>query len=250
MALMDEMGVQGSWLFRWRSFVPLALLALLLPPSLATLHLPFGSHHFHVVWEWACFAISMLGLAIRCATVGFVPVDTSGRGTTKLRAGTLNTSGMYSLVRHPLYLGNYVAGLGVTLVWFEWWAPVIYSLCFWLYYERIMLAEERYLASQFGDEFQRWAASTPPFLPRPAQFARWKSPSLPFSLVSTIRREYSTFVLLVTLHAGMEAIENFWLDGRLSFGMEWGGFLAGSLVVYLLMGLLKKRTRLLQAKGR
>src|SRR5262245_38027543 len=111
MALIDEMSVQGSWLFRWRSFVPVALLALMLPPSLIGLHIPFGSYHFHVVWEWACFGLSMLGLAVRCATVGFVPVGTSGRGTTKLNACALNTTGMYSLVRHPLYLGNYLAGL-------------------------------------------------------------------------------------------------------------------------------------------
>lgn len=250
MALIDEMSVQGNWLFRWRSFVPVALFALMLPPSLIGLHLPFGSYEFHAVWEWACFGLSMLGLAIRCATVGFVPVGTSGRGTTKLNARVLNTTGMYSLVRHPLYLGNYLVGLGVTLVWFDWWAPVIYSLCFWLYYERIMLAEEKYLRSLYGDEFEQWAAHTPSFLPRPPQFARWKSPSLPFSFVSMIRREYSTFVLVVTLHAGMECIENFWLEGRLSFGMEWGCILAVTLIVYLLMGLLKKRTELLRVEGR
>jgi hypothetical protein len=187
---------------------------------------------------------------IRGATVGFVPEGTSGRGTTRLRAAAINTTGMYSVVRHPVYLGNYLIGLGVTLVWFDWWAPVIYSLCFWLYYERIMIAEEQYVRSQFPTEFDRWASETPPFFPSMWQLKRWKRPALPFSFVSVLRREYSTLVLIIALHAGMEAIENYWFDQRVTFGVEWGTMLAITLGMYLVLGLLKKHTNLLRIRGR
>jgi protein-S-isoprenylcysteine O-methyltransferase Ste14 len=250
MSLIDEMGMQGAWLFRWRSYIPVALLALMLPPSLLGLHWPFGSHRFHNVWELVCLAVSLLGLAIRCATVGFVPAGTSGRGTTKLSAKALNTTGLYSLVRHPVYVGNYLVGLGVTLVWFDWWAPVTYSLSFWLYYERIMIAEEQFLLNQYGNEFLQWAKYTPSFIPTPSQFTRWKRPALPFSFVSTVRREYSTLVLVVALHAGMEAIENYWMGGRLSFGREWGPVLGCTLALYAFLAFLKKRTWALKVSGR
>jgi protein-S-isoprenylcysteine O-methyltransferase Ste14 len=250
MALTDEMGLQGSWLFRWRSYVPFVLLALMLPPSLVGLGWPFGSYQFHKVWESVCVLISLSGFGIRCATVGFVPRGTSGRGTAKLNATVLNTTGMYSLVRHPLYLGNYLIGLGVTLVWLDWWAPVIYSLCFGLYYERIMIAEEQYLARQFGDAFRQWASVTPSIVPSPSQFRHWQRPALPFSFRSMLRREYSTFALLIALHAGMEAIENYWIEGRLGFGLEWGGVLIGVVAIYVLLRLLKKRTKLLKPPGR
>lgn len=59
MALTDEMGMQGSWLFRWRSYVPIMLLVLMLPPSLLGLHWPFGSYAFHKVWELVCLLISL-----------------------------------------------------------------------------------------------------------------------------------------------------------------------------------------------
>lgn len=250
MALTDEMGAQGAWLFRWRSYLPILFVAFLLPPSLYGLHWPFGSYRLHEFWELACLAISLTGLAIRCATVGFVPKGTSGRGTSKLNASVLNTTGMYSLVRHPVYLGNFIIGLGVTMVWFDWWAPVIYTLCFWLYYERIMIAEERYLELQFGDAFRQWASATPPFLPWPSQIRRWKRPALPFSLLSTLRREYSTLVLVVALHAGMEAIENFWIDGQLSLGFEWEYIIICAILIYVAIRSIKKRTRLLNAQGR
>jgi hypothetical protein len=68
MTLCDETGRQGLWLFRWRSHLPIALLALQFPASLLDLHWPFGSYKFHVRWEFACLSLSFLGLAIRAAT--------------------------------------------------------------------------------------------------------------------------------------------------------------------------------------
>jgi protein-S-isoprenylcysteine O-methyltransferase Ste14 len=250
MALVEEMQLQGSWLFRWRSYVPIILLAILLPPSLIGLHWPFGSYEYHRVWEYFCVAISLAGIGIRCATVGFVPAGTSGRGTTKQNARVLNTTGMYSLVRHPLYLGNYLVGLGVTLVWFDWWAPVIYSLCFWLYYERIMIAEEQFLAARFGEEFRQWAHETPVFFPSPSKPIRWRRASLPFSFRSTLRREYSTLVLIVALHTGMEGIENYWINGNLNFASLWGTTLIITVVTYVSLEIIKKRTQLLTVCGR
>ena len=247
MALTEEMSKQGLWLFRWRSYLPIALLMLLFPASLLGLHWPFGSYSFHVRWEFACLGLSFFGLAIRGATIGCVPAGTSGRGTRKQSAKILNTTGWYSVVRHPLYFGNYLIGLGVTLVWFEWWAPVIYSLFFWLYYERIMLAEERYLEVRFGDEFRQWAASTPAFVPR---FSQWRSPDLPFSIRTVLQREYSGLLLLVVLHAGMEVIEHLWLDGRGMLSWPWICMLVGSMALYGILSVLKKRTVLLSVRGR
>ena len=102
-----------------------------------------------------------------------MPKDTSRRNTGRPQAETLNTTGLYSVVRHPLYLGNYLMWLGVALFPGAWWAPVIVSLVFWLYYERIMFAEEEFLRRQFGEHYTAWAAATPAFLPR---LGRWRSP--------------------------------------------------------------------------
>ena len=51
--------------------------------------------------------ISFLGEAIRIFTVAYTPAGTSGRNTKQQLADTLNTTGIYSLLRHPLYLGNF-----------------------------------------------------------------------------------------------------------------------------------------------
>jgi len=244
--LTDEMTQQGRWLFRWRSYLPLTLLSLL-AASIIGLHWPFGSYLVHEFWEFGCLFLSFFGLAIRCATVGFVPVGTSGRNTRTQCAQSLNTTGLYSVVRHPLYLGNYLIGLGIVLVWFNWWAPLIYTLLFWLYYERIMVAEERFLEEQFGDEFRRWSESTPAFVPRISQ---WRRPILTFSPRTVLRREYSALLLIVLLHSGLEFAEHLWLEGRPTIGPEWFAFLLSGVVVYIVLRTLKRRTHALQVSGR
>lgn len=246
MALTDEMSRQGLWLFRWRSYLPLVLL-FLLPASLIGLHWPFGSYEFHEVWEFFCLMLSFVGLAVRCATVGFVPAGTSGRGTGEQCAEVLNTTGLYSVVRHPLYLGNYLIGLGVMLVWINWWVPLVYTLFFWVYYERIMVAEERYLEGKFGDRFRRWAVSTPAFIPR---FSQWRRPSLPFSVRSVLRREYTGLMVVVLLHSAIEVTEHIWMEGRPKFGPDWTITLVAATAVYLTLRMLKKRTELLNVAGR
>ena len=47
MALREEMEATGNWLFRWRSYLPLALLALLLAGLQAT---PLRDREMHPAW--------------------------------------------------------------------------------------------------------------------------------------------------------------------------------------------------------
>ena len=61
--------------------------------------------------------------------MGFAPRGTSGRNTLGQVAEVLNTSGMYSVVRNPLYLGNFVIWLGLALFIKVWWCILIVVLC-------------------------------------------------------------------------------------------------------------------------
>ena len=156
-----------------------------------------------------------------------MPKDTSQRNTGRPQAEALNTTGLYSLVRHPLYVGNYLMWLGVALFTGAWWAPVIVSLVFWLYYERIMFAEEEFLRRRFGGDYTAWASTVPAFLPR---LRGWRSPLTRFSLLTVLRREHSSLLALVASLTALKVVSDHAVTGRLTLDPRWGTALAATLL--------------------
>src|SRR5262245_19709566 len=103
MKLSDRLSDTGSFLFRWRSYLPLAPL---FAASYAGPRIDPGSAATRVAWDAVCLAVALIGLAVRVVTVGTAARGTSGRNTRAQKADVLNTTGIYSIVRHPLYVGN------------------------------------------------------------------------------------------------------------------------------------------------
>jgi protein-S-isoprenylcysteine O-methyltransferase Ste14 len=246
MGLREEFEATGNWLFRRRGYLPLLLFPLLLVAARGSTY-PAGGHALDLAWEGVCLLVALIGLGLRIGTVGFVPRGTSGRNTGGQLAGTLNTSGLYSVVRHPLYLGNYLMWLGVALFARSWWAPVIVSLVFWLYYERIMFAEEEFLRRKFGPVYTSWAATTPAFLPR---LTLWRRPEVRFCLLTVLRREHSSLLALMTSLTVLEVASDYAYTGRLILDPVWGTALAVTLVLCLAIRTVKHRTRLLHIEDR
>jgi protein-S-isoprenylcysteine O-methyltransferase Ste14 len=247
-ALREELGRQGNWFFRWRSYLPLIILPLLLIALRKAdwLERAVGDP-LQNCWEVFCLSISFVGLAVRFVTVGYVPSGTSGRNTKGQKAKVLNTTGMYSIVRHPLYLGNLVITLGLVLFVASWWLGLIVALAFCLYYERIMVAEETFLQNKYGALFSDWAEKTPTLLPR---FKNWQPPNLPFSIRNALKREYSGFFLIIASFTFLDISEDI-LSGH-EWESNWGWitlFIAG-LLIYLALRTLKKKTGILDAEGR
>lgn len=208
--LGNELVRQGDWLFRWRSYLPLVIVPVAV---VAFLQSDWVVHSFgdaaEDLFDYCCLAIAFCGLALRAAIVGFVPRGSSGRTTHHQRAEALNTTGMYSQMRHPLYLANFLIFLGFLLVFKSLLFVLVGSLAYFLYYERIMLAEENFLRAKFGDEYLHWAQRTPALLPR---CTGWVWPDLPFSLRTVLRREYPGFYLITVFFLVVEGIEAVVLD--------------------------------------
>jgi protein-S-isoprenylcysteine O-methyltransferase Ste14 len=236
----------GRWLFRWRSYFPLWVLAYILV-LLAFDPTPVGGEG--ALWAWVASGVvlGLTGLAIRAWTLGHAPSGTSGRGTKELRAETLTTTGLYSVVRHPLYLGNFLLWMGAVTFAAKPTALLFTALFFWLYYERIMMAEERFLYERFDDVFREWARTTPGFLPR---LSGWVTSPHPFSLRYCLGRDYQAVYGFVAATTVIEVTRS------VSSGSGWiprpgwiAYFLAGT-AVYFVFHTLKRRTRLLEARDR
>lgn len=253
MRITEAIERQGSVLFRYRAalivmLVPLLWLALRHPPHWLR---ALDSSTVDAL-TGACLCLSGIGLGLRMATVGFVPGGTSGRNTREQRAFALNTTGAYSIVRHPLYVANFVIVLGLVAATFSPWLIATYVLGYALCIERIVAAEERFLSEQYGAIYSDWAARTPTFVP---SWHLWRAPELGFSLRTVLRREYNgvlgTALAFVALDAVRDmAVEHESLALWLREDWFWSDGLLAAILAFLILRTLKRHTRWLHVDGR
>jgi protein-S-isoprenylcysteine O-methyltransferase Ste14 len=75
------------------------------------------------------------------------------------------TTGFYSKIRHPIYLGSIQFNFGVMLAFRSLWMLLPAILLSLMYYFDAK-QEERYLTDKFGDEYIQYKARTGMFLPK------------------------------------------------------------------------------------
>lgn len=250
MALIESFRRQGDFLFRNRSYLPVVLVFAGIG-YFVYLHLN-KQYTYNAFYFITCFLVSIIGLLIRVITIGYTPKNTSGRNTKEQVADTVNTSGMYSLVRHPLYLGNFFMWFGLALLTRSYWFVIFFLLVYWLYYERIMYAEEFFLREKFGQDYLNWANGVPTFFPR--RF-KWNSPNLYFSTRNVLKRESIGLFKLVLMFFVFQYIhEVFSNGGNLVKLTPWGkGWFIAFVItglIYLVVRTIRKKTRLLDVEGR
>lgn len=242
MTIEEEFERSGTWLFRWRSYLPFPLMAGI---ALALLQLYFTplDQGIRSVLTVTGMVLSFLGIAIRVYAVGHVPDGTSGRNARDGQvAEALNTTGIYSLVRNPLYVANLLNWLGVSVFVGVWWLPAYFIVIFWYVHKRIIFVEEKFLKETFGDDFLAWAKLTPAFFPR---FKNWAKPDLAFSATQAMRRETSTVFLAVFTFFMLHELILLAETRELRFEWPWAVFMAAGIVVHLILRTLKRNTRVL-----
>ena len=168
---------------------------------------PFESAGANRAWFWVSLAIAGAGALVRILTSGWAAFGTSGRVKLTAEAAELNTTGPYSLVRNPLYVGRIVNYTGLAMLSGSWAFGALTLLASILIYERISVYEEEFLREKFGEGHARWASEVPALWPR---FHGWTKPRHRFWWKRMIWRERQKLFLLGT------ALFLYWF-GRLDF---------------------------------
>ncbi len=79
--------------------------------------------------------------------------------------GVIDT-GVFSIVRHPLYLSALLFYLGFIFTTFSLSCFFLFGMIF-LFYDHIASFEEKRLREKFGEIYARYSKKTPKWLPRP-----------------------------------------------------------------------------------
>lgn len=224
MALQEQLKRQGDYLFKYRGYLPIIFLVFALAvKGYYIQYKPSNSPTIAMLselMESVSIYVGLFGLIIRMYTVGYTPKNTSGRNTSKGQiADELNTTGLYSLTRNPLYVGNFFMWMGLVFYIGVIWFFLLFICMYWIYYERIVFAEEAYLRKKFKKSYPQWASETAVFIPKkfsyvhPKKSFSWKkivikekSTILMFFLVFFILQQFSAFFEFNTTHIGFSQI--------------------------------------------
>ena len=109
-----------------------------------------------------------------------------------------------------------------------------------------MFAEERFLEKKFGDEYLDWSNKIPAFIPN---FSNYKTSSIPFSIKTVLRREYSGVLATVIGFCFVEVLRNYVIGEEL-ISNNLICVLIATLTVCLLLRTLKRNTQILHEKDR
>ena len=245
MALVHELEKTGNWLFRRRSWLPVFLAAA----GFAVMYFfPSSDYKYNPRLEIAIICISIFGELIRIMTVGFAPGNTSGRNTSKGQiADVINVTGIYSVMRHPLYVGNYFMWLGPSLFLRSGWFTIVFSLVYWIYYERIIFAEEQYLRRKFGEEYDKWSDRVGAVIP---SFGNYIRPALPFSARTVMRREYNSFINIFVIFTSLDLFRNFIITGGLAVTPLYAWMGSFALLIWIILRIIHKTTGWFTVEGR
>jgi len=177
----------GGVLFRYRSFLPVPLVAVgLLAPGRQT------------AWGWIAGAsLIVIGEVIRLAGVAAAGTVTRRRSRT---VKSLVTHGAFAWSRNPLYNGNALIWLGFAVASGVVWFPPLALVLFAIEYHYIVAYEEGVLESIFGAEYLAYKRRTPRWIPRPPL------PPVaagPLGWGEAVRSETSTFLQYIALAAAL-----------------------------------------------
>ena len=246
MELNKQMECQGNWLFKYRGILPLIVfllgLFIFLRNESNPSHWMVEGTDYEIFYEITCLLVSLAGFFIRVYTVGYTPPNTSGRNTERQVADVLNTKGIYSIMRNPLYVGNFFMWLGIAMLTGNLWFIIAFILLYFLYYERIIFTEERFLISKFGDDYLKWAAKTPIAFPN---FSNFSKNDHAFNWRKVLRQEKNGFAAVFLIFCLFEVLGEL-VKVQSDYNLILLAAGALSVLIYGILKFIKYNTKLLQ----
>lgn len=220
----------GNWIFHLRNYLfPLFYMALFIPSG--------KIFENRIVSDILGLFFIFSGLMIRSITVGLAYVVKGGKNR-RIYAEHLVTTGIYSMCRNPLYLGNIFLLLGFGLFADSLLFMLVFFPLFLFVYYAIMKAEEAFLLNKFGSEFAQYRSNINMLIPDFRKL-RIAFTGQNFDLKKAIRKEYNPISIYLTGILLLLLVQE-----RIS----WKAFVVSFiilLVAYLVIKILKRRNKLI-----
>lgn len=146
---------------------------------------------FEGTWADAFIDAFAIGSLISGELIRIWALSHAGKWTRsrRLKAPRLVTTGPYAYIRHPIYVGNFLIGLGMVVISEALVFIPVFLVLFAAQYRAIVFEEERFLSKRFGGEFSRYCDLTPKYFPKSIGIGssfEFERPQLPLKELGTI----------------------------------------------------------------
>ena len=242
MNLYKYMLNNGSYLFKYRGQIPLILFLVSIPIIHETSYLAKINQNTQLIIQYTAIFIGIFGLFLRYFTTATTPNGTSGRNRDKQIADRLNTTGIYSVVRNPLYLANYLIWLGISIYSASYILVIVSSFIFFIVYERIILTEELYLSRKYKEKYSQFLLKTPCFLP---SIKKYRKSNESFSFKKILKQEYSSTLSTIIAFIYIDVLTNYTFNNILNFEKVHIIILGVSVFLTLLLKIIRTYSKYL-----
>jgi protein-S-isoprenylcysteine O-methyltransferase Ste14 len=203
------------WVRRYRRYLPVPLVLFVVVFLRPTV--PFGSPALDTMTDCLGVGICMLGQWIRMWAWG---------SNAKVGKWGVRDRGPYKLARHPLYAGNFLIVLGLTIIFHNPWAYLLLLAPFAYMYHAITNMEEKRLRRRFTEDYRGYREQeVPRFLPALRNLGQAFSTTRPFGWGLAWRKEYESCCGWLAGVALLEAYQGILLRGwaqNWPYTLTWG----------------------------
>lgn len=227
----------GRFFFKFRDFLFPAVFLLLValsPP------LRLASPAQEVALDVAGIAVALSGQLLRAVVIGLAYIRRGGKNK-RIHADDLVQEGIFAHSRNPLYVGNFLALVGFTVIHNSLLCYLVGIPFFAFSYLAIVAAEEDFLGRKFGPAYEGYRRRVNRFLPSLRGLGTTLR-SMRFDWKRLVRKEYGSTFAGITLVLVLLVWDRWLLRGPLEpaeltpFVAFWGGV----VVLYATARILKK----------
>jgi len=227
----------GNFFFTTRNY--------LFPVLYVFLFLPFAriSENYTSVF-FIGLAVAVMGQLVRMLTIGLVYIVRGGRNR-RIYAEGLVTDGLFSHCRNPMYVGNILLIVGMSILSNSLFAVLVMVPLFIFIYQAIVRAEEHYLRNSYGEGFDTYCSKVNRWIPQLKGIGKTFGEN-DFNLKKVAYKEYNTTFLWMLGATLLLAYNTYWFKDRPTLGNEGLYFIVAVTlltVLYFTVRFFKKRER-------
>lgn len=190
---MTALEKSGELLFRLRDYTPIPIIIL------AVLFAMPNEDSLLVG-----LIVALFGEFVRTYGVAFIGTISRTRSYSN---GQLVQEGPFALLRNPLYFGNLVLTLGLSIMPNVIWLPILVVVLFYAQYIPIVAWEEMKLRRIFGEAYLEYCRKVPRrWFPPVSALFRWNWYERPSTWKPALKSEKRTLTSLVTFVIVMAAL--------------------------------------------